>query len=113
MVRTLRESYIITAEAKGLTENRIKYMHAARNAILPMITGIIMKVSMIVGGNLFIERIFSYPGVGRLMFNSIINQDYPVLQAAWLVNNTLAIWIIFLVDILYMRLDPRIRYTRG
>ncbi|MFC1951384.1 ABC transporter permease [Chloroflexota bacterium] len=113
MVRVLRESYILTAEAKGLTENRIKYMHAARNAMLPMVTGIIMRITMIVGGNLFIERIFSYPGVGRLMFNSIVNQDYPMLQAAWLVNNTIAILVILLVDILYMRLDPRIRYSRG
>lgn len=110
MVTTLKEQYIITAEAKGLSDNKVKYKHAARNAMLPLVTSVGLRFSLAVAGSIFVETIFSYPGVGRLIFRSVSLRDYPVLQGCFFILSVSVIVINFLIDILYQRLDPRIRY---
>jgi peptide/nickel transport system permease protein len=110
MVTTLKEHYIMTATAKGLSENRIKYFHAARNSLLPMITMLGLSLVMVIGASVFIESIFSYSGLGRLLYDSVIARDYPVVQGCFLIFSVLIILANFIVDLLYMVLDPRVRY---
>ncbi|MBA7674166.1 Dipeptide transport system permease protein DppB [subsurface metagenome] len=110
MVTTLKEQYILTAEAKGLSENRIKYRHAARNSLLPMVTFLALSSSIIISGSVYVETVFSYPGLGYLTYASVLSRDYPVLQGAFLMFTAVVIAANFAVDILYMYLDPRIRY---
>jgi peptide/nickel transport system permease protein len=110
MVTTLKENYVVTAEAKGISENKVKYKHAARNAMLPMFTSVALRFSLAVAGSIFTEIIFSYPGVGRRIFLAVGAFDFPVLQGAFLILSISVIIISLLVDIMYSRLDPRIRY---
>jgi peptide/nickel transport system permease protein len=110
MVGVLKEQYILTAEAKGLSENAVKFKHAARTALLPMITFAAFSFSITIGGSVYVETIFSYPGIGLLTYNAIIMRDYPVLQGCFFMFCLVVILMNFLVDILYMYLDPRIRY---
>jgi peptide/nickel transport system permease protein len=110
MITTLREQYIVTAEAKGISENRVKYRHAARNALLPVITGMIIRFSMTLAGSVYIETVFSYPGIGRLMFSAVQNGDYPVIQACFFFYALITLASIIIIDVVYTRLDPRIRF---
>jgi len=110
MVTTLREQYILTAEAKGLSENKIKYRHAARNSLLPMITMFAVSLVMVVGASIYIETVFSYPGLGLLLYNGVLNRDYPLIQGSFLGFAVLIVVANFAVDMFYMYLDPRIRY---
>jgi peptide/nickel transport system permease protein len=110
MVTTIKEDYVLVAEAKGLSENEVKYKHAARNALLPLVTSVTLSFASIVGGSVFVETIFSYPGVGRLLYYSVIQRDYPVLQGGFLIYSVVTVCFVFLLDLIYLRLDPRIRY---
>lgn len=110
MVSVLKEQYILTAEAKGLSEGRIKYRHAARNALLPMITFLGVSFAVSIGGSVFIETVFSYPGIGKLIYDSVLCRDYPLLQGCFFMFSLVVIVVNFVVDIAYMYLDPRIRY---
>ena len=109
MISVLGEDYITLAEAKGLSPNRVRYMYAARNAMLPSVTafGVILGVS--ISGQLLIEQVFSYPGVGFLLVSAVNNADYPLMQGLFLMITTFVLVANFLVDILYTRLDPRVR----
>ena len=109
MISVLGEDYITLAEAKGLSPNRVRYMYAARNAMLPSVTafGIILGVS--ISGQLLIEQVFSYPGVGFLLVSAVNNADYPLMQGLFLMITTFVLVANFVVDILYTRLDPRVR----
>jgi peptide/nickel transport system permease protein len=109
MVSVLAEDYITMAEAKGLKQNRIMFMYAARNAMLPGITSFGIALGFVLGGLILIEQIFSYPGLGFLLIRSVTSLDYPLMQGLFL-NITLAVLVAnFIVDILYTRLDPRVR----
>ena len=110
MVSVLKEMYILTAEAKGLSEGRIKHRHAARNALLPMVTYLALSVSIVIGGSVYVEAVFSYPGIGKLIYDSVMTRDYPLLQGCFFMFSLITIVANFVVDILYMYLDPRIRY---
>ena len=110
MTITLKQSYVTTARAKGLSEFRVKHRHAARNALLPTVTAAAMRFATLVAGLIFIEKIFSYPGMGKMIFDAVLHNDYPVLQASFLVFATVVIAVIFLLDLIYARLDPRVRY---
>lgn len=109
MISVLGEDYITLAEAKGLAPSRVRYMYAARNAMLPSVTafGIILGVS--ISGQLLIEQVFSYPGVGFLLVAAVNNADYPLMQGLFLMITTFVLIANFFVDILYTRLDPRVR----
>ncbi len=108
MISVLGEDYITLAEAKGLAPHRVRYMYAARNAMLPSVTafGIVLGVS--ISGQLLIEQVFSYPGVGFLLVAAVNNADYPLMQGLFLLITTFVLIANFLVDILYTRLDPRV-----
>ncbi len=110
MVTTIREQYVLIAKAKGQTPTKVKFNHAARNALLPLVTSVGLRFATLVGGSVFVEKVFSYPGIGQLIFNAVLNVDYPVLQAAFLIYSITTIAVVFLLDIVYVYLDPRIRY---
>jgi peptide/nickel transport system permease protein len=110
MVNILKEQYIITAEAKGLSKRRIKHGHAARNALLPMVTFLSLSFAISLGGSVFIETVFSYPGIGKLIFDSVISRDYPLLQGCFFLFSVVVIIANLVVDIVYKYLDPRIKF---
>ena len=109
MLETLGEDYVLTARAKGLPTRRIVWRHAVRNALLPMITLIALELGFIVGGVLLIEVIFSWPGIGLAMYQAIGERDYPMLQGGFLILAVSVIVLNFIADLVYFRLDPRIR----
>jgi peptide/nickel transport system permease protein len=112
MISNLKEPYILLARAKGLKDIRIKYIHAGRNSLIPVATQVGTRLgTMMLTGTLFIEIIFSYPGMGNLIYSSISNRDYPVLQGCFLFTAFLVLFINFLMDLFYTRIDPRISYA--
>jgi len=111
MISVLNEDYIVMAEAKGLPEQTIMYQYAMRNAILPNITQFGMSIGFIVAGQLLTEMVFSYPGLGFYLVRSVTTKDYPLMQALFLMITLAVLAANFLVDILYVRLDPRVRLS--
>jgi peptide/nickel transport system permease protein len=109
MVATLSEDFITMAEAKGLKSWRVMIMYAARNAILPQVTAFAITLGFVVSGQVLIESIFSYPGVGFDLVTAATNQDYPLLQGLLLFIVGAVLLANFVVDVLYVRLDPRAR----
>jgi peptide/nickel transport system permease protein len=109
MVSVLAEDYITMGEAKGLTQNQIMYGYAARNAILPSVTGFGIFLGTILSGQVLIEQVFSYPGLGFLMVRAVGARDYPLMGGLFLGITTGVLIANFLVDILYTRVDPRVR----
>lgn len=110
MLEVMREDYIRTARAKGLTYWTVVIRHALKNAMIPVITIIGMNVTLLVGGTVIMESIFSIPGMGRYLVAAISFRDYPVIQGVNLVICTTIIILNLLVDLTYGYLDPRIRY---
>ena len=108
-LEVLAEDYILTAKAKGLSAVRVLKDHALKNASLPLVTIIAMDLGMAMGGTIQIETIFSWPGIGRLMFDSIAQRDYPVLQGVFLILAVGVIAANFLADLTYVVLDPRVK----
>ena len=108
-LEVLAEDYVLTAKAKGLNPLQVLKAHGLRNASLPLVTIIAMDLGFALGGSIQIETIFSWPGLGSLMFDSIGQRDYPVLQAVFLVLAVLVISANFIADLTYAILDPRIR----
>ena len=97
------------AEAKGLSQNRIMFGYAARNAILPSVTGFGIFLGTILSGQMLIEMVFSYPGLGFLMVRAVGARDYPLMGGLFLGITVGVLLANFLVDILYTRIDPRVR----
>ncbi len=108
MLETMGEDYVLTARAKGLPAQRILWRHAVRNALLPLVTLIALSLGFIVGGALLVEVIFSWPGIGLAMYNAVTQRDYPMLQGGFLVLTVSVIFLNFVADLVYFRLDPRI-----
>lgn len=109
VIEVLAEDYILTAKAKGLSNIQILRNHALKNAMLPMVTIIALNLGYVVGGAIQVETVFSWPGIGRLIFDSVAKQDYPVLQGAFLLLAVSVIVANLITDILYSILDPRIK----
>ena len=109
MVNVLGEDYITMAKAKGLAPRRIMTHYAARNAILPVVTAVSMALGFAVAGQVFIETVFNYPGVGQLIIKSVGARDYPLMQACFLLIVIFVLVANFLADLLYLWLDPRLR----
>ncbi|QSZ26780.1 ABC transporter permease [Aceticella autotrophica] len=109
MLSVIKEPYITVARAKGLPENYILYLHAIKNAILPMLTVISLECAHLFTGSLFIETIFSWPGMGLLTFDAIKARDFPLLQAIFLIETFLIIIANFIADILYLFINPCIK----
>jgi peptide/nickel transport system permease protein len=109
MINVLAEEYITLAMAKGLPLKRIKLMYAARNAILPSVTGFAMSLGFIVGGGLVTEMVFAYPGIGYMLYQAVNAKDYPLMQAIFLFIAAAVLVANFFADIAIMFLDPRVR----
>jgi ABC-type dipeptide/oligopeptide/nickel transport system permease component len=108
MLETLGEDYILTARAKGLRPWAIVRKHALRNAMLPIVTLVALSLGYIVAGAILIETVFSWPGVGRAVYDAVLNRDYPMLQGAFLFLTISVVFFNLVADLLYYRLDPRI-----
>jgi len=110
MLEVIRQDYIRTARSKGLPERVVIRGHALKNALIPVVTMLGLRIGWIIGGSVITEIIFARPGVGRLMVNAIYARDYPVVQGAMVVLTASIIIGNMIADILYLILDPRIKY---
>lgn len=110
MLEVLRSDYIRTAKAKGANQLLVIYKHGLKNALIPVITVVGLQMGILLGGAIITETIFSWPGMGRYVFEAIGNRDYPVIQSGILVIATIFVAINLIVDLLYAYVDPRINY---
>jgi peptide/nickel transport system permease protein len=108
MVITMDEDFVLVARAKGLPARKVVW-YAARNAILPSVANFSLAISLVVAGQLLVEIVFSYPGIGYLLFHAVTNQDYPMVQGIFLVITLVVLAANFLADLVYVSLDPRVR----
>lgn len=109
MINILGEDFVTFAEANGLRTRTVALLYAARNALLPNVTAFGLSLGAVIGGAVLVEGVFSYPGVGNLLYIAVTNHDYPLMQALFLVITLSMLVAIFIVDLLYVRLDPRVR----
>jgi len=112
MVGELGDPYVLLGRAKGVPERRLKYRYAARNALLPVLTLTSFQVGAAINLVVFVETVFAYPGLGRLIFDAAASRDYPVLSGAALVLTLMVLVVSVLLDFVYPRLDPRTREAR-
>lgn len=110
LLEELSKDYIITARAKGLSENKVLFRHAFRNALIPIITYFSLSISHLIVGSVMVEVVFSWPGLGSLLVESIFKRDFPVVQALVLISGVVFTITNLVVDILYAIIDPRVRY---
>jgi ABC-type dipeptide/oligopeptide/nickel transport system permease component len=108
MLETLGEDYILTARAKGLKPWTIVRKHALRNAALPITTLVALSLGYIVAGAILIETVFSWPGIGRAVYEAVLERDYPMLQGAFLLLTIAVVLCNLIADLLYFKLDPRV-----
>lgn len=113
MVSTLGAPYVLLAEAKGVPARRIAYRHALRNALLPITTNALLGAGVLLSGAVVVETVFSYPGLGRLVYEATIARDYQLLQGAFLLITVGVVATNAAADLLYPRLDPRVRPARA
>ncbi|MFF2488315.1 ABC transporter permease [Microbacterium sp. NPDC058062] len=111
MVSTVSEDYIVTAEAKGLKPVRILRTYATRNAAIPSIAGFGISLGFVVAGSIVMEQVFTYPGIGKLMIQSVQNSDYALMQGVFLVITIAVLAANFIMDIVYGFIDPRARHN--
>ncbi len=110
MLQALSQDYIRTARAKGLSRSAVVWKHALKNALLPVVTILGLSLPSLIGGSVIFETIFSWPGMGRLGYNAIMNYDYPVVMGVGLLSAFLTLAGILISDVVYAWVDPRIRY---
>jgi len=110
MLEVLSEDYIEMAHAKGLPERRVLYHHAARNALLPVVTAGALFIGSAIGGQVLIEVVFSWPGLGREIVQAVTRSDYPLAQGSFIILSTLVMVMNLIADVIYAFLDPRIAY---
>jgi peptide/nickel transport system permease protein len=113
MLDVLKQEYITTARAKGLSERVIIYKHALKNALIPVVTVLGLQFGILLGGAVLTETVFAWPGVGRLLVDAILRRDYPIVQGTVLLLAFLFVLINLVVDVVYAFLDPRIHYQSG
>jgi peptide/nickel transport system permease protein len=110
MLDVLREQFVLTGRAKGLTERSVVYKHALKNAIIPTLTVIGITFALLIGGAVVIETVFNIPGLGRLIISAVLRRDYPVIQGVVLLIAVTYTAVNLLVDLAYLAVDPRVRY---
>jgi len=111
MVMVLKEHFIETARAKGLPSLRIRYAHAARNALLPMVTRFGLRIAFMVTGALVVETIYAYPGLGTLLFNAIAMRDLPLIQGIVLLSSLMVLFVNLALEFVYGWIDPRVKHA--
>ncbi len=109
MIGVLSQDFIVMAQAKGLRDRRVMIVYAARNAILPSLTGFAISLGFVLTGALLTEIVFNYPGMGFLLLNAVNTRDYPLLQGIFLMITLMVLFANFAVDVMYVLLDPRAR----
>ena len=110
MLETMREDYIMAARAKGLPQKDIRDKHAARNALLPVVTSFVFSLAFAVDGGVIIEQIFSWPGMGQTLISAALAEDLPLAVGAFVFVGVFVLLAHLAADVLYALLDPRIRY---
>ena len=110
MLEVLQQDYIRTARAKGLGQRSILFVHALKNAAVPIVTVIGIGIALLIGGAVVTESVFAIPGLGRLTIDAILRRDYPVIQGIVLLFSFLYVLVNLMVDVTYTLVDPRIRY---
>lgn len=113
MVTTVSEDYVLLARAKGLSKARVMFQYAARNAVLPSVAGFALTIGTVVSGQLLVEIVFAYPGVGYLLYQAVSSVDYPLMQALFLNVSLSVLAANFIADSVYGLIDPRARETRS
>ena len=113
MLEVMHEEFVTMARMKGFSEWRVVIRHAARNALLPVVTAFALGVGLSMGGNVVVETVFSWPGIGRMLVSAVANLDYPLAQGAFLMIALVLALMNFVADLLYMALDPRISHGRA
>jgi peptide/nickel transport system permease protein len=111
VLEVLREDYVRTARAKGLRETLVVVRHALRNALLPVVTVVSLEFAFLIGGLVVTEQVFNLNGIGKLLVDAVAHRDYPLIQALVLLLATVFVLVNFVVDMVYVVLDPRIRYS--
>jgi peptide/nickel transport system permease protein len=109
MLEVLRSDYVTFAEAKGLKRSRVLYRHALKNALIPTVTVAALEMGSLLGGSMIVETVFGWPGLGRLVVESIFQRNYPLIQAAVLLYAVTYVLLNFVADLLYTQLNPRVR----
>jgi ABC-type dipeptide/oligopeptide/nickel transport system permease component len=109
MLGVLREDFVRTARSKGLAERAVIYGHALKNVLIPLITVVGLQFGTLLGGAVVTETIFAWPGVGRLIMDSVLTKDYPVVQASILIVTILLVTVNLITDLIYGYVDPRVR----
>ena len=110
MLDILGEDYIRTARSKGLPESTVVLKHALRNALVPILTVLGLTLALMIGGAVVTETVFNLPGLGNLVVRAVLRRDYPVIQGALLVIAGVYVIINFVIDVLYVFVDPRVRH---
>jgi peptide/nickel transport system permease protein len=113
MLEVMHEEFVTMARMKGFSTWRIVIQHAARNALLPVVTAFALGVGISMGGNVVVETVFSWPGIGRMLVQAVANLDYPLAQGAFLMIALVLAIMNFVADLLYMLLDPRVTHARA
>lgn len=113
MIEVMGENYVLTARAKGLSEKRVITAHVLRNALLPIVTILGLTLPGLISGSFIFETIFAWPGMGRLGYEAIMNYDYPVVMGVGVIATILTLLGIFLSDVAYALVDPRIRFDKN
>ncbi len=112
MVNVLSENFVNVVRAKGLSESRVLYSHALRNALLPIVTVVGHDFGMLLSGAVLVETVFAWPGLGRLMIDALAMRDYALLMGLFLMISVTVVVVNFIVDVSYSALDPRIGFRR-
>jgi peptide/nickel transport system permease protein len=110
MLEIIHQDYIRTARAKGMSERLVLYRHALKNALIPLVTIFALDIPYIFAGSLYVELLFSWPGMGRLYYQAATQRDYPLLMAILIISAGVTLFANLLADIAYAYLDPRVRY---
>lgn len=110
MLDVIRQDYVTTARAKGLSERWVIYKHCMKNALLPIVTILSLSLPSLIGGSIIFETIFSIPGTGQLMFQAVMSRDYPLIMGNLVIISFLTLFAILLADVAYALVDPRISY---
>lgn len=109
LVDVLTEDYMLTAKGKGLSPKKALWRHALPNSMLPIITTLALYVSLVIGGAIQVETVFSYPGMGKLMYDAVLRRDYPILEASFFLMAAVTVTANFVSDVFYTIIDPRVK----
>ena len=112
MLEVLGQDYVMLARVKGNSERRVLFIHTLRNSLIPLMTIVGMEVGYLLGGEIIIERVFAFPGMGSLLISAIYQRDYPLIQATILVFAILVVMVNIITDLFYSLADPRIKITK-